>query len=129
MINIFILTYFAIFLENYVLIFFKGNTWTVWEGEDLHDLHDSYIDWLAFGVAIGQKHSHTFPGAHLQTSLPLEKVEERMTSGAIQAYVPAALIFVVRCHSRAKPKSVTFRVLLLSSSFSTRSRIRTVGWS
>lgn len=68
----------------------------------------------------------TFLQSHLQTSLPLEKVDDRMTSGAIQAYVPAALIFVVRCHSRAKPKSVTFRVLLLRSSFSTRSRIRTV---
>lgn len=48
-----------------------------------------------------------------------------MTSGAIQAYVPAALILVVRCHSRARPKSVIFRILLLRSPFSTFWRINT----
>lgn len=48
-----------------------------------------------------------------------------MTSGAIQAYVPAALILVVRCHSRASPKSVIFRILLLRSPFSTFCRINT----
>ena len=48
-----------------------------------------------------------------------------MTSGAIQAYVPAALILVVRCHSRARPKSVIFRTLLLRSPFSTFWRIST----
>ena len=41
-----------------------------------------------------------------------------MTSGAIQEYVPAADIFVVLCHSRAKPKSVIFKVFLPISSFS-----------
>lgn len=62
---------------------------------------------------------------YLHTSLPLENMEARMTSGAIQAYVPAALILVVRCHSRASPKSVIFRILLLRSPFSTFCRINT----
>lgn len=48
-----------------------------------------------------------------------------MTSGAIQAYVPAALILVVLCHSLAKPKSVIFSILLLRSPFSTFSSIST----
>lgn len=48
-----------------------------------------------------------------------------MTSGAIQAYVPAALILVVLCHSLAKPKSVIFNILLLRSPFSTFSSIST----
>ena len=64
-------------------------------------------------------------GPYLHTSLPLENMEARMTSGAIQAYVPAALILVVRCHSRARPKSVIFRTLLLRSPFSTFWRIST----
>lgn len=64
-------------------------------------------------------------GSYLHTSLPLENMEARMTSGAIQAYVPAALILVVRCHSRASPKSVIFRILLLRSPFSTFCRINT----
>lgn len=62
---------------------------------------------------------------YLHTSLPLENIEARMTSGAIQAYVPAALILVVRCHSRARPKSVIFKILLLRSPFSTFWRINT----
>ena len=57
--------------------------------------------------------------AHLQTSLPRVKVDARMTSGAIHAYVPAALILVVRCHSRASPKSLIFSVFPLTSSPST----------
>lgn len=56
--------------------------------------------------------------SYLQTSLPLEKRDDLMTSGAIQEYVPAADIFVVLCHSRAKPKSVIFKVFLPMSSFS-----------
>lgn len=63
--------------------------------------------------------------AHLHTSLLLENRDSLMTSGAIQAYVPAALIFVVRCHSRASPKSVIFRVFPVRSSLSIGSRIRT----
>lgn len=62
---------------------------------------------------------------YLHTSLPLENMEERMTSGAIQAYVPAALILVVLCHSLAKPKSVIFKFLLFRSPFSTFSSINT----
>lgn len=78
------------------------------------------------GAICGQVMCTLFPiPAHLHTSLPLENVDERMTSGAIQAYVPAALILVVRCHSRARPKSVIFRVLLPTSSVSAFSRIRT----
>lgn len=65
------------------------------------------------------------PNQYLHTSLPLENMEERMTSGAIQAYVPAALILVVLCHSLAKPKSVIFNILLLRSPFSTFSSIST----
>lgn len=53
-----------------------------------------------------------------QTSLPLEKRDDLMTSGAIQEYVPAADIFVVLCHSLARPKSVIFKVFLPMSSFS-----------
>lgn len=59
---------------------------------------------------------------HLHTSLPLEKVEDLMTSGAIQAYVPAVLILVVFCHSRANPKSVIFRVFPSIPFFS-------IGWA
>lgn len=50
-----------------------------------------------------------------------------MTSGAIQAYVPAALILVVWCHSLAKPKSVIFKVFPPRFSRSTGSRMRTGG--
>ncbi|TNN80440.1 hypothetical protein EYF80_009464 [Liparis tanakae] len=63
--------------------------------------------------------------AYLHTSLLLEKSESLMTSGAIQAYVPAALILVVWCHSLARPKSVIFRVLPPESSRSAGSRMRT----
>lgn len=69
--------------------------------------------------------NHSVPNQYLHTSLPLENMEERMTSGAIQAYVPAALILVVLCHSLAKPKSVIFNILLLRSPFSTFSSIST----
>jgi len=63
---------------------------------------------------------------YLQTSLALEKVDVFMTSGAIQAYVPAALIRVVLRDSRAKPKSVILSVLKRkSSSLSIDSRIST----
>lgn len=48
-----------------------------------------------------------------------------MTSGAIQAYVPAALILVVWCHSRARPKSVIFKVFPLKLTLSSGSRMRT----
>lgn len=53
---------------------------------------------------------------YLQTSLDLEKSDDLMTSGAIQAYVPAALMRVVWYTSRAKPKSVIFSVFPLISS-------------
>lgn len=62
---------------------------------------------------------------HLHTSLLLEKRDSLMTSGAIQAYVPAALILVVWCHSLARPKSVIFKVLLLKLTLSRGSRMRT----
>lgn len=65
-------------------------------------------------------------GAYLQMSLPLENKEDLITSGAIQAYVPAALILVVLCHSRANPKSVIFNVLLQMSLCSIFSRSRTI---
>ena len=63
---------------------------------------------------------------HLQTSLALEKVDVLMTSGAIQAYVPAADIRVVLLVSRASPKSVILSVLKSRSSLfpSISSRIR-----
>ena len=48
---------------------------------------------------------------YLHTSLPFENVECRITSGAIHAYVPAALIRVVFLISRASPKSVIFKTL------------------
>lgn len=56
--------------------------------------------------------------SYLQISLPLENREDLITSGAIHAYVPAALILVVLCHSLARPKSVIFKVLLKMSSCS-----------
>lgn len=65
---------------------------------------------------------------HLQTSLLLEKRERRITSGAIQAYVPAALILVVLCHSRARPKSVILSTVSARLWFSMASRMRTAGW-
>jgi hypothetical protein len=52
------------------------------------------------------------------TSLLLENVDVLMTSGAIQAYVPAALILVVLETSLANPKSVIFKVLSYILSFS-----------
>ena len=64
---------------------------------------------------------------YLQMSLPLENKEDLITSGAIQAYVPAALILVVLCHSLAKPKSVIFSVLLQMSSYSIFSSSKTKG--
>lgn len=45
---------------------------------------------------------------YLHTSLALENVLVRITSGAIHAYVPAALIRVVVTISLASPKSVIF---------------------
>lgn len=63
--------------------------------------------------------------SYLQTSLPLEKSDDLMTSGAIQEYVPAADIFVVLCHSLARPKSVIFKVFLPMSSFSIVSNNKT----
>jgi len=63
---------------------------------------------------------------YLQTSLAFEYTWARITSGAIQAYVPATLMRVVCDTSRAKPKSVIFSVLLFRSSFSIGSRISTV---
>lgn len=48
-----------------------------------------------------------------------------MTSGAIQAYVPACDILVVLYTSRAKPKSVIFNVLYDKWSFSIDSLIKT----
>lgn len=65
--------------------------------------------------------------SYLHTSLPLEKREDLMTSGAIHEYVPAALILVVLCHSLAKPKSVIFNVFLPMSLFSILSSNKTVG--
>ena len=63
---------------------------------------------------------------YLHTSEPLLNFDVFMTSGAIQAYVPAAEIFVVWFTSRARPKSVILSVLKRSgSSFSTRSDMRT----
>lgn len=62
---------------------------------------------------------------HLHTSLLLENSDSLMTSGAIQAYVPAALILVVWCHSLARPKSVIFNVFPIKSSRSSGSRMRT----
>lgn len=50
-----------------------------------------------------------------------------MTSGAIQAYVPAVLILVVLCHSLARPKSVIFNVKPSIHSFSMGSARRTGG--
>lgn len=55
---------------------------------------------------------------NLQTSLAFENVDVFMTSGAIQAYVPAADILVVLYTSRARPKSVIFNVLNCKSLFS-----------
>lgn len=63
--------------------------------------------------------------ANLQTSLALEKVDDLMTSGAIQAYVPAADILVVLYTSLAKPKSVIFRVFNRRSSLLIGSAKRT----
>ena len=65
---------------------------------------------------------------YLQMSLPLENKEDLITSGAIQAYVPAALILVVLCHSRARPKSVILSTVSARLWFSRASRIRTAGW-
>ena len=72
-----------------------------------------------------QVHSFLSP-PHLQTSLALENVEVLMTSGAIQAYVPAADMRVVLLVSRARPKSVILSVLNSRSSLlpSISSRIR-----
>lgn len=53
---------------------------------------------------------------YLQTSLALEYVDDFITSGAIHAYVPAALILVVLYISRASPKSDIFIVLFHISS-------------
>ena len=49
---------------------------------------------------------------YLHTSLALENLEFLMTSGAIQAYVPALLMFADWLTSRARPKSVIFSVTL-----------------
>lgn len=52
--------------------------------------------------------SHTY----LHTSHFVEKSLEMITSGAIQGYVPAPVIWVVCSISRARPKSVILIVLL-----------------
>ena len=59
----------------------------------------SAVEYLQFRVKI-----YTY----LHTSLALENVLVRITSGAIHAYVPAALIRVVVTISLANPKSVIF---------------------
>ena len=65
---------------------------------------------------------------NLQTSLAFENIELRMTSGAIQGYVPAVLIFVVWFISRANPKSVIFSTLRkrFSSTWLMRTEKKTV---
>lgn len=80
---------------------------------------------LSKAVCVNQVEWRETRVQYLQTSLLLEKRESLMTSGAIQAYVPAALILVVWCHSLARPKSVIFRVFPIKSSRSTGSRMRT----
>lgn len=50
-----------------------------------------------------------------QTSEPREKVEWRITSGAIHAKVPATVMCVVLPKRRARPKSAIFMVLACSS--------------
>ena len=65
--------------------------------------------------------------SYLQTSLALEYVDDFITSGAIHAYVPAALILVVLYISLASPKSDIFIVLFqISSVPSIGSLIKTV---
>ena len=80
-------------------------------------------------IAIINYKNNNIELSYLQTSLLLEKREDLITSGAIQAYVPAALIRVVFSTSRARPKSVIFRVLLDKLLLSTTSFSKTASTS